>query len=162
MQNFVNYDISVPNYLSNCVAKIGQQWKISLLIVFTSCSILRPRSAWQAHLPLPAPIFLLTFFAPSCRSIAHPLRTCDLVTMTARGLYIAVPILCGRPRCGHRACHLAARWPCGLGARAPLQPVLHICFPRLSLFVRCLATVPRRSIYTQFRRLTAEPVMGKR
>ena len=114
MQNFVNYDISVPNYLSNCVAKIEQQWKISLLMVFTSCSILRPRSARQAHLPLP----LLTFFAHSCLSIAHPLRICDLVIMTARGLHVAVPILCGRPRCGHRACHLAARWRCGLGARA--------------------------------------------
>ena len=57
---------------------------------------------------------LLRSFMP----FAHPLRTCDLVIMTARGLHIAVPILCGRPRCGHRACHLAARWPCGLGARA--------------------------------------------
>ena len=122
MQNFVSYDISLPNYLSNCVAKIGQQWKISLLIVFTSCSILRPRSARQAHLPLRASILLLTFlfFAHSCRSLAHPLRACecDLVIMTARGLHVAVPILCGRPRCGHRACHLAARWRCGLGARA--------------------------------------------
>ena len=117
MQNFGNYDISVPNYLSNCVAKIGQQWKISLLIVFTSCSILRPRSARQAHLPLRASIFLLTFFAHSCLSLT-PARTCDLVIMTARGLHVAVPILCGRPRCGHRACHLAARWRCGLGARA--------------------------------------------
>ena len=122
MQNFVNYDISVPNYLSNCVAKIGQQWKISLLIVFTSCSILRPRSAWQAHLPLRAPFFLLPFFAHSCLSLT-PARTCDLVIMTARGLHVAVPILCGRPRCGHRACHLAARWRCGLGARSLLQPV---------------------------------------
>ena len=162
MQNFVNYDISVPNYLSNCVAKIGQQWKISLLIVFTSCSILRPRSAWQAHLPLPAPIFLLTFFAHSCHSLTPPARLQPRHHDRARPPSRRVPILCGRPRCGHRACHLAARWPCGLGARAPLQPVLHICFPRLSLFVRCLATVPRRSIYTQFRRLTAEPVMGKR
>ena len=79
MQNFVNYDISVPNYLSNCVAKIGQQWKISLLIVFTSCSILRPRSARQAHLPLCPPIFLLNFFAHSCLS----LTPCALVSATS-------------------------------------------------------------------------------
>ena len=59
---------------------------------------------------------LLRSFMP----LEHPLRACecDLVIMTARGLHVAVPILCGRPRCGHRACHLAARWRCGLGARA--------------------------------------------
>ena len=126
-----------------------------LLYFEAQVSVAGPPAFACAHLSA----HLLRSFMP----FDHPLRAGALVIMTARGLHIAVPILCGRPRCGHRACHLAARWPCGLGARALLlQPVLHICFPRLSLFVRCLATVPRRSIYTQFRRLTAEPVMGKR
>ena len=110
----------MPNYLSHCVAKIGQQWKISLPTHSLHFLLYFEAQVSAAGPPAFACVHLSTHLLRSFLPFAHPLRACecDLVIMTARGLHVAVPILCGRPRCGHRACHLAARWRCGLGARA--------------------------------------------
>ena len=163
MQNFVNYDISVPNYLSNCVAKIGQQWKISLPTHSLHFLLYFEAQVSAAGPPAFACVHLSTHLLRSFLPFAHPRahlrpRHHDRARPPRRRSYSlreASLWASGMPLGGQ-----VAVWPrCSL---PPAACAVHICFPRLSLFVRCLATVPRRSIYTQFRRLTAEPVMGKR
>ena len=132
---------------------------------FKSCSILRPRSACQAHLPvrlrlcsfLPIPsVQLLVSWAVRVRDLADLPAAANVALPKNETQFSAG----GRPaRCGHPTWP----WPGAVGLAYPAAGGRCTCFPRLSLFV---PRPPRHRapglFISHFRRLTAEPVMGKR